>query len=284
MNRWLKSILIIIFLFFVIPCFSQQFSHLQKYGIEYSFYQLDNPRPVRIHVLKIDFSKNKLESSVIAGKDPDGDGPVEAILTDPFELAKDKDIVAFINTNPWDSFPDEKGERNRKWYRGQHIDITGLAAINGRIISKPEGGTVSVWTDKTNRFYISRVPYEKILNNGVAGWYQIVDSGKIIPKQSEVLNPLTAIGIDKTGYIVWFVVADGRQKGFSEGMTHYELADFMVKLGCWNVALMDGGGSSIMALIDEKDCLKVVNSPSDRILWMKKIRPLPVILALKKNS
>ena len=269
---------------FVLPCLGQDFSHLSKYGIEYSFHQITQPRPVRVHVLKIDFSKDTVKPLAAIAKDPDGQGPAEAALTHPFELAKNKDIVAFINTNPWDSFPDEKGKKNTHWYKGQHVNIFGLAATGGKIISPAGDGCISVWTDKTGRFYISKTPDEKLLSEGVAGWYQIVDRGNIIPKPSNTLNPLTAIGTDQSGYIVWFVVADGRQKGFSEGMSHYEMAEFMLKLGCWNVALMDGGGSTIMGIVDENGCMKVVNSVSGRILWIHKIRPVPVILTVIKTG
>jgi hypothetical protein len=269
-------------IFITISCFSQEFSHLKNYGIEYSFYQYQNPRPLRIHVLKIDFSKQQVEPVVSLADDPDGNGPAEAQLTNPLALAKDKNILAFINTNPWDSFPDKKGKRNRHWYECQPVDIQGLAATKGKIISPAGDGCVSVWVDKSGKFHISQFPDTTQLSEGMAGWYQIVKEGKIIPKQDNTLNPFTGIGIDETGYVVWFVVADGRQKGFSEGITHFELADFMLKLGCWNVALMDGGGSSIMALMDEKGKLKIVNSPSDRTLgFIKRIRPLPLILTIR---
>ncbi|MCM8815114.1 MAG: phosphodiester glycosidase family protein [Candidatus Omnitrophica bacterium] len=270
--------------FFVFLCLAEQFSHLSQYGIQYSFHQLNQPRPIRIHALKIDLQKGSVKPVVIPAKDPDGPGQAEAVLTNPLELAKDKNVIAFVNTNPWDSFPDEKGKRNRNWYDGQPVDITGLAATGGRLISPAGDGCVSVWTDSTGRFYISQKPDEKIMSEGVAGWYQIVKARQIIPKQNETLNPLTGIGIDQTGYIVWLVVADGRQKGFSEGMSHYELAEFMIGLGCYDVALMDGGGSSIMGISDEKGCIRIVNSPSDRILWIHRIRPLPLILAIKKSD
>ncbi|MCX7706290.1 MAG: phosphodiester glycosidase family protein [bacterium] len=282
----MRSLRVILFFYFliVISCFSQQFPHLAQFGMEYSFYVMENPRPIRIHVLKIDFSKNAVKPVVVVAKDPDGSGPAEAALTNPLELASDKNVVAFINTNPWDSFPDEKGKKNTNWYEGQFVDITGLAATGGKILSPAGDGCISVWTDKTGRFYISKLADPKLMEEGVAGWYQIVKAGQIVPKQSEKLNPLTGIGIDKTGYIVWLVVADGRQKGYSEGMSHWELADFMVKLGCWDVALMDGGGSTIMGIVDENGCMKVVNSPSDRVLWIKKIRPLPNILTIRKGN
>lgn len=279
----MKKILVFVVLFFTLSCFCEDFSHIEKYGMEYSFQSFDQPRPIRIHILKIDFSKNLVEPEVVVAKDPDGDGQAEAELTNPLKLADDKNIVAFINANPWDSFPDEHGKKNRKWYETQHVDIKGLVANNGKIITPPDC-CVSVWTDKTGRFIFSKEPDKKEIDEGICGFYFIVKEGNIVPKPSEILNPLTAIGKDKTGYIVWLVVVDGRQKGFSEGMSHYELAQFMLKLGCYEVALMDGGGSSIMAIKDKNDCLQIVNSPSDRFLGLfKKIRPLPSILAIKKK-
>jgi len=278
----IRKIVTLVLIFIAVSCFAQEFRHLEKYGIEYSFYQYQNPRPIRIHVLKIDFSMKKVEPVVSLAKDPDGQGPAEAELTSPLALAKEKSILAFINTNPWDSLPDSEGKRNRKWHESQPVDITGLAATKGNIVSPAGDGCISVWVDKSGKFHISQFPDTGQLSEGMAGWYQIVKEGKIIPEQNEILNPLTGIGIDETGYIAWFVVADGRQKNFSEGMTHFELADFMVKLGCRNAALMDGGGSSIMAIMDERGKLKIVNSPPDRITGMiKKIRPLPLVLTIR---
>ncbi|HOK79821.1 MAG TPA: phosphodiester glycosidase family protein [bacterium] len=279
----IKKFFVFVFLFVAIG-FCGEFSHLEGLGIEYSYHYLSQPRPVRIHVLKINLTKNQVIPTVIAAKDPDGSGPAEAALTDPFKLVEGRnDIIAFVNTNPWDSFPDEKGERNRHWYEGQLVDIMGLVATGGKIISPAGDGCTSVWSDISGKINISKLPDYKTLVEGVAGWYQIVKDETIIPKQSNQLNPLTGIGTDSTGYILWLVVADGRQKGFSEGMSHWELADFMLKIGCNNVALMDGGGSTIMAIRNEKGCWQVVNSPSDRVLFIKKIRPVPVILGVRKK-
>jgi hypothetical protein len=47
---------------------------------------------------------------------------------------------------------------------------------------------------------------------------------------------------------------------------------------------MDGGGSSIMGLLDKDGKLKVMNSPSDRSFGRVKIRPLPMILTITKST
>lgn len=68
-------------------------------------------------------------------------------------------------------------------------------------------------------------------------------------------NPRTAIGIvDELHYI--FVVADGRTKK-SEGLTLYELAEFMQEMGAVTAYNLDGGGSSTMVFNDT-----IINKPT----------------------
>ena len=68
-------------------------------------------------------------------------------------------------------------------------------------------------------------------------------------------NPRTAIGIiDELHYVL--VVADGRTKK-SEGLTLYELAEFMQELGAVTAYNLDGGGSSSMVFNGE-----VINNPT----------------------
>ena len=55
-----------------------------------------------------------------------------------------------------------------------------------------------------------------------------------------------------------FVTTDGRQPGFSVGMTNFELAQTLVRYGAVRGMALDGGGSSTMAFEGT-----VLNSPSD---------------------
>ncbi len=68
-------------------------------------------------------------------------------------------------------------------------------------------------------------------------------------------NPRTAIGIiDKNHFV--FVVSDGRTSE-SEGLSLYELAEFMDKLGVETAYNLDGGGSSTMYFGGQ-----VINNPT----------------------
>jgi exopolysaccharide biosynthesis protein len=83
---------------------------------------------------------------------------------------------------------------------------------------------------------------------------------------------------------MWLVVVDGRQPGFSEGMTVRELGAVMRDLGCSRAANMDGGGSSIMGMAEADGRIRVVNSPSDRKMGViPSIRPLPMILTIRER-
>ena len=68
--------------------------------------------------------------------------------------------------------------------------------------------------------------------------------------------PRTAIGQKKDGTVV-FVVVDGRQPGYSMGVTIKQLQQIMVDAGCYNAANLDGGSSTVLSYNDE-----IINQPS----------------------
>lgn len=78
----------------------------------------------------------------------------------------------------------------------------------------------------------------------------LVENGKVTVGENEEVakamgsNPRTAIGIKADGTYL-FVVADGRTEE-SEGLSLYELADFMKEHGAVTAYNLDGGGSSTM--------------------------------------
>ncbi|MEZ5306446.1 MAG: phosphodiester glycosidase family protein [Pyrinomonadaceae bacterium] len=73
----------------------------------------------------------------------------------------------------------------------------------------------------------------------------------------EARHPRTFVGLFPDGSPL-LGVADGRQKGYSVGMTLPELGAFLVSIGVSEAMNLDGGGSSTMFLKD-----KIANKPSD---------------------
>jgi exopolysaccharide biosynthesis protein len=70
-------------------------------------------------------------------------------------------------------------------------------------------------------------------------------------------HPRTAIAKLKDGRIL-LVVVDGRQQGYSTGMSLNSLAELLLELGAVEAMNLDGGGSSAMVVQG-----KLVNKPSD---------------------
>ena len=90
--------------------------------------------------------------------------------------------------------------------------------------------------------------------DAVGGGPALVRAGKavfnageaFVPSQLALPEPRTAVGQLADGRIV-LVVVDGRLRGYSSGMTNFELALALVRLGAVTGAALDGGGSSTMA-------------------------------------
>ena len=76
----------------------------------------------------------------------------------------------------------------------------------------------------------------------------LVQDGAICDTSSskiKVKNPRCAIGYYAPGHYC-FIVVDGRQRGYSEGMTLVELANTFADLGCETAYNLDGGATAMM--------------------------------------
>jgi exopolysaccharide biosynthesis protein len=97
------------------------------------------------------------------------------------------------------------------------------------------------------------VKIEPYLGYGFAAYEcgsMLVKDGKaVVPEQDRwagVLgnrDPRTVVGIKKDGRMV-LLVADGRQPGYSSGLTGDEMAEYLIDMGVRDAAMLDGGATS----------------------------------------
>jgi hypothetical protein len=83
--------------------------------------------------------------------------------------------------------------------------------------------------------------------------FESFTTGQLTPR-----NARAGVGQLSDGRVV-LVAVDGRQPGYSTGLTNFELALTMMRLGCVTASALDSGGSTTMAFDG-----KLLNRPSDR--------------------
>ena len=99
----------------------------------------------------------------------------------------------------------------------------------------------------------------------IGGGPQLVRNGQPLFRAGEVFStrqlgpraPRSAVGQRRDGRIV-LVAVDGRQPGYSIGLTNFELAQALVRLGAVTGMALDSGGSTTMAFDGT-----LLNRPSD---------------------
>jgi len=238
------------------------------------------PRLLKIFCLKVNLQDGNLQLISIPGKDPDGEGPAESQLTKPLDLVAKVDAIAAINTNAFAGIPNDKS-LGFGWYEGRPVNIHGMVVSEGRTISPAEDGRTTFWLSAGNRPNIGNPGPQDTVMEAIADWFSpLILNDNLIPDSSDKANhPRTAMGFDDTRRWLLMMVVDGRQPGYSEGISLYELACLFREHGCTWALNLDGGGSSIMLVREPGLEVRAMNRPSDQ-----KHRPVPVMLGVRKSD
>jgi hypothetical protein len=136
--------------------------------------------------------------------------------------------------------------------------LVGRGASAGRLAAEaPMGATVIV--------RLTLTPDWSQLVDAVGGGPVLVREGRPVFRANELFTiqqlvprqPRSAVGQTADGRIILATV-DGRRPGYSVGMTNFEMALAMTRLGAVSASALDGGGSATMAFEGQ-----LLNRPSD---------------------
>jgi len=225
-------------------------------GIEYIRDVRNSPRNLVIHIVKIDLRVNGIRVFVTPGN-PDNALPLNARTTS--EFVHDFGLQVAINGDgftPWhtnslfDYYP----------HTGDPIEPIGLAASDGVIYSADTDNEPTLYISASNRARIN----SQIggIYNAISGNQTLIRNGKSISTiESNHPDPRTAIALDRANRYLILLVVDGRQPGYSEGVTLSELAEILIYHGGYNAINLDGGGSSTMVFENTLGISEVINSP-----------------------
>lgn len=197
----------------------------------------------------------------------------------------DKKRMNIDNINTWGKpgevilYTPSYGTKSRVKYRNISVSIVNdtvieIAEYNGSV-TIPENGMVLAFLEPC-AYQLKDLPFK--IGNTVKfvhkpDWdynFQAYECGNWVVKEGEIIigkndewigvttnrDPRTVIGL-KDKHTVLLMTVDGRQPGYSEGFTGYELGRFLLDYGINNAAMLDGGASTEMILNGE-----MVNKPS----------------------
>lgn len=146
-------------------------------------------------------------------------------------------------------------------------EIPGYGVVLSAHGKKAEFLKNNVALGDTIKIMLQLNPIRGKISEAVGGTPQIIKNGRIrietkkenIPENfSTTKHPRTAVGYNKQKTKLFFFAIDGRQEGYSRGMSLRELAKFMLDWGVYQGVNLDGGGSTTMYIRG-----KIVNRPSD---------------------
>ncbi len=84
--------------------------------------------------------------------------------------------------------------------------------------------------------------------------------GRGTPEFGLMRHPRSVVALSADRKMLYFLVIDGRQPGYSAGMTWAETADFAIAHGADLALMLDGGGSSTLAAM-ENGQPRILNCP-----------------------
>lgn len=157
----------------------------------------------------------------------------------------------------------------------------GVIYRNGRCIKGSYDDQTTVFAllaDGTARC-MSAAEYElldkSLIREAVSGRQMLLDNG-VQQSRSTRLEPRTAVGVTRDGKRLFILVADGRRKEYSNGLSYADMAQIFKRLGAYDAINLDGGGSSSFSIEVATGDFEPINRPSDR----SGERPVPNGLAV----
>jgi hypothetical protein len=232
-------------------------------GVRYVHRHVSKPRAIDMHIVLIDLNRPGMKV-ITTGPNDDPDTQTDFETTRQFVKRTGAQIG--INGGFF-------GYTRKAVDTGKGV-LCSLAVSDGRLVcgwGHNQHDVVNIGADNTVTF-VRRAKEDKTgsatnpevkLHNAIAGNVRLIENGRILAKGGNPTYPQTAVGHTADHRLILFV-SDGRQPGFSAGMTYEEVAVVLKEFGAVDAIAFDGGGSATMVMADGKDGeTRVLNRPSD---------------------
>jgi len=225
-------------------------------GVEYIRDVRSSPRDIVIHVVKIDLQEAGIRTLVTPGN-PDEELPLKARTTSEFLNAFGLQVA--INGDgftPWHS----NMFLNYYPHSGDRVNSIGFAASEGVRYSEDTNREPTLYLSANNKARFG-IQIGKI-HNAISGNEMLIRNGRTVTGlDNGQPDPRTAVALDRASRHLILVIVDGRQPGYSEGVTLNELTEIILFHGGYHAINLDGGGSSTLVVEGNLGNPNVLNSP-----------------------
>ncbi len=241
-------------------------------GIQLAEWKFHSPRLIRVYAMRINLRTPGLQFHV-TGKAPEYGYPMpeDALFTvrtrrqttvDFFNDLLQKEhrpMVAAINGAPW-----------KPWvapWNHPFADCMGLLISDGDVVLPSNGIKPSLIIYRDGRAEMKLLKPDADLSgirHAISGFFFVLEKG-VPAGNKKNLAPRTGLGLSADRRYMYWIVADGRQEKYSQGMTVYEVGTFLRYLGADTGINMDGGGSSTFVLLRQNKAVMLNRQPKNSI-------------------
>lgn len=163
------------------------------------------------------------------------------------EGGKGRDLIAAINTEPWDPWESPFNHKYANVYSpmiSDGITVSERSTGGGAVFVVWKDGsadiTKNISAEASSNIWVAATGFNRIMTNGVS-------MAKATDKN---LAPRTAFGLSANKRYLYLLAVDGRQEGYSLGANMGDLVSIMKFAGAAHAMNMDGGGSTSMVYWD----------------------------------
>jgi hypothetical protein len=229
-------------------------------GVTYSRVVRQHPRPIVLHVVRVDLDAPGIDV-LVTPPAREGGLPLNAQTTSGF--VQEHKVQVAINGgffHPWHA----KGPFDYYPHVDDPVTVFGLSVSGGKEYTKANDRLNSFFFTKSRKAFFGQQCDDA--EQAVTGQEIFVRQGQysmnpVAAATYKTHEPRTSVALSKNERKLLLFVVDGRQPGYSEGVTLEEMAELIGEHGGWTALHLDGGGSSTLAREGENGTPVVVNWP-----------------------
>jgi len=219
-------------------------------GVEYTRANFSQPRPLKAHAIRVDLAAPGIEVVVNQPTDPGGSTFAATYATEHLKRFKFQVVVSGGPFRP-----------TARW-AGKRVDPIGIAISDGIKWSEavPNLHALIITPDHRVRLTTDQSDTNNAWQELAGNW--IILRGGTNQMEHLAIETSSVAGHSPDGRLLYWLIVDGHQPGWSEGATPVETAELLLSLGASDGIRLDEGSVVTLAMERGRGGARLINRPS----------------------